>query len=453
MPDAQIDSLDFAVRVYPEAHRSKQQSRSIAVRKWRRPDGMLVFDTETRIDAAQTLLFGCFQYIADGKLLREALFYADDLAIRDVRLLHKYVDQRQRNSRLALITRKGFLEEIHRIAVKGKQLLVGFNLPFDLSRLAFDQAAAREFYSGGFSLGLWSYTAGNQEKRNPYRPRVAVKHVDSKRALIGFTGTRRDPSGRTTKPFFRGHFLDLRTLAFALTDRGHSLESACKAFNVRQGKSKVSKHGEISNTYVDYNRQDVTATAELANKLLEEFDRHDISLQDTKAFSPASVGKAYLRKMGITTILQRHTTFQPYLGYAQTAFFGGRTSAHIRKVPVPVVYTDFLSMYPTVNSLLKLWDFVIAQHIRVVDHCKDEVIAFLNGFTHEDLFKPETWNRLRGFVRIMPNGDILPTRGKYNSETNDWQVAISHLYAKRNDDALWFCPASVGNGESVRPLR
>jgi hypothetical protein len=30
----------------------------------------------------------------------------------------------------------------------------------------------------------------------------------------------------------------------------------------------------------------------------------------------------------------------------------GRTSAHIRKVTVPVVYTNFLSMYPTVNSLM-----------------------------------------------------------------------------------------------------
>ena len=38
----------------------------------------------------------------------------------------------------------------------------------------------------------------------------------------------------------------------------------------------------------------------------------------------------------------------------------GRTSAHIRKVTVPVVYTNFLSMYPTVNSLMDLWRFVTA---------------------------------------------------------------------------------------------
>jgi hypothetical protein len=31
---------------------------------------------------------------------------------------------------------------------------------------------------------------------------------------------------------FRGHLLDLRTIAFALTDKGHTLESACEAFGV-----------------------------------------------------------------------------------------------------------------------------------------------------------------------------------------------------------------------------
>jgi hypothetical protein len=83
------------------------------------------------------------------------------------------------------------------------------------------------------------------------------------------------------------------------------------------------------------------ATSELAVELLEEYDKHDIQLQETKAYSPASIGKAYLRRMGIEPILQRQPDFpKSYLGYAQSAFFGGRTSAHIRNVPVPVVYTD-----------------------------------------------------------------------------------------------------------------
>ena len=51
-------------------------------------------------------------------------------------------------------------------------------------------------------------------------------------------------SGRPEPGYiFRGHFLDLRTLAFALTDRGYSLEQACKAFGVEHGKQKIDRHG------------------------------------------------------------------------------------------------------------------------------------------------------------------------------------------------------------------
>ena len=82
--------------------------------------------------------------------------------------------------------------------------------------------------------------------------------------------------------------------------------------------------------------------------------------------------------MGIKPILERQPKFpKRYLGYAQSAFYGGRTSAHIRKVAVPVVYTDFRSMYPTVNSLMNLWRFVTAGEIKVVPDCGAEVEAFL----------------------------------------------------------------------------
>ncbi len=129
-----------------------------------------------------------------------------------------------------------------------------------------------------------------------------------------------------------------------------------------------------------------------------------------------------------------------YLGFAQSSFFGGRTSAHIRKVPVPVVYTDFLSMYPTVNSLMGLWRFVIAHEILVWSNCKDEIEQFLQDLAAEKLFSPEAWKLVTGFVKVVPKGDILPSRGKYNSETKDWQVAVNHLYAKENDpnSGLWF---------------
>jgi len=82
--------------------------------------------------------------------------------------------------------------------------------------------------------------------------------------------------------------------------------------------------------------------------------------------------------MGIKPILQRQPNFpKEYLGYAQSALFGGRPGAKIRKVVCPIVYVDFLSMYSTVNTLMRLWQFVIAREIRVIEHCKDQVESFL----------------------------------------------------------------------------
>ena len=453
-----IASLPLAVRVYPEKAQERKDDRT--QRHWRCPDAMLVFDTETRTDATQRLTFGSYRFLVAGQCQEEGLFYADDLPATDLATLRRYVathrvDVAEGNHRLRLLSLTEFLDRFYRAAYKSRCLLVGFNLPFDLSRVAGDVAPARGRFAGGFSLGLWFYRdKGGHKRRHQNRPRIGIKQIDNKRALKGFTGRSNPdtsdliPEGSETgKPEdgykFRGHFLDLRTLAFALTDQSYSLESACEAFGVEHPKQSAERHGEVTEEYIDYNRRDVLATCELAEKLLEEYNKHGLSLQVTKAYSPASIGKAYLREMGIEPILTRQQNFpRNYLGFAQSAFFGGRTSAHIRKIPVPVVYTDFLSMYPTVNSLMQLWRFVIAREIRVVEHRKSEILSFLNAINSnpDDLFNPKTWEHLTAFVKVIPDGDILPTRSKYNAASNDWQVAVNYLYAGDHEanQALWF---------------
>lgn len=460
MPHREPDPLPIALRVYPEGKDAAEKS-SGARKPQPRPDAMFVFDTETRTDATQRLTFGSYRYIEAGQCLREFLFYGDDLPDKDRRALERYKathtaetgEEGVRN--LDLLTREQLVARVYLNAYKARCLLIAFNFPFDISRIAYDFKDARRRFAGGFSLGLWSYIDNSGcEREDRYRPWISIKHIDSKRALKGFTGRKEtdkedripegSPSGKPNKDYvFHGHFLDLRTLAFALTDRGYSLEQACEAFGVEHGKHRVTRHGIVTPKYIDYNRRDVLATWELAEKLLEEYDKHPIDLQVTKAYSPASIGKAYLRAMGIKPIMEHQPNFpKEYLGYAQSAFFGGRTSAHIRKVAAPVVYTDFLSMYPTVNSLMDLWSFVTAREIKLVDHCQHEIEAFLCRLAANpgDLFKRDTWKHLTAFVRIIPDGDILPTRAKYSAKSNDWQVAVNHLYAKNDDpnDALWF---------------
>jgi hypothetical protein len=450
-------ALPIAVRVFP----GPNQDRKAIARKrkfWRLPRAMFVFDTETRTDESQRLTFGSYRFLVDHELREEGLFYADDLPQKDRQTLIRYVaDQNQQSlptggRKLLLLNRREFLKKFYQAVYKGRALLVGFNLPFDLSRLPFTVRPARRRFAGGFSYAIFTYIKNGVERPDPHRPSVCVKHIDSKRALKGFTA-RLDadasdliPEGSTTgqpeKGYtFRGHMLDLRTLAFALTDRSYSLESACKDFGVQHGKLHVAQHGVITSQYIDYNRRDVQATSDLAAKLLAEYAKHPIDLQPTKAYSPASIGKAYLRNMGINPILERQPDFPlEYLGYAQSAFFGGRTSAHVRKVAVPVVYVDFLSMYPTVNALMGLWKFVTAREIRVVSNCQDEIEGFLRKLTPEKLFEQKTWKKLPAFVKVIPDGDLLPSRAKYSTVSNDYQVALNFLYPRKDisPEALWF---------------
>ncbi len=120
--------LPLAVRVYPESSKADQKAKSR--RPLKRPDAMLVFDTETRIDATQRLTFGSFRFIVGGRCVEEGLFYADDLPDGDRGVLERYVIKHRH---VLLLSRREFLDKFYNAAYKGRCLVVGFNLPFDLS--------------------------------------------------------------------------------------------------------------------------------------------------------------------------------------------------------------------------------------------------------------------------------------------------------------------------------
>jgi len=334
---ASLSPLVLAIRVYPEPKTSEQNFDKPKKRKtqWSLPDSMFVFDTETSADHTQRLKFGSYRFLVSGRCLEEGLFYGDDLSPEERCILERYVSEHTPEvveegcQQLHLLTRRQFLDKLFKATYKARCLLVGFNLPFDISRIAHDFANARKRFAAGFSFGMWTYIdKRGLERRNPHRPRIAIKYIDNKRALNGFTSRsvadEEDliPEGSTSgKPekghIFRGHFLDLRTLTFALTDRGYTLEAACEAFGVEHGKQRAERHGFVTEEYIAYNRRDVLATSELAIKVLDEYKKHPIDLQATKAYSPASIGKAYLRAMGIKPILERQKSFpRKYLGYS-----------------------------------------------------------------------------------------------------------------------------------------
>jgi hypothetical protein len=255
MSNHEITTLPIAVRVFPDPPAPEQDRGS--AKFWQEPEGILVLHTETQGDAPQKLLIGSYRLIIAGQCVEEGLFHGD-LPKADLRVLKNYVTRHRAETdaggvkQLRLLTRREFLHLFYDLAYKARCMVVGFDLPFHLSRLAFDSGPARDFFAGGFSLGLWSYIDHKgRERANGFRPRVRVKYIDHKRSLMGFSA-RNSPdeedlipegslTGEPQRGYrFAGHFLDPQTLAFALTDEVYAVDAACEVFGVKHGKKRAS---------------------------------------------------------------------------------------------------------------------------------------------------------------------------------------------------------------------
>ena len=345
----------------------------------------MIFDTETTIDQYQNLTFGsCAIQIKTSTGIKEKwyLFYAN-IQEDKIQILLEY----GKKHCIDVLPVREFVDKIfYPYAYKMRAEVIGFNLPFDLSRLAIDYGIARN------SEDAFSFQLSN-DKRNP---RIRIQSIDQKRSFISFTTPLRKKSDKKYNAY-KGYFVDLKTLTFALTDRSYSLDSACKDFNASR-KLHTEEHGKITEEYVDYNIQDVRSTAELYQKSLERYKMFNLSKEPNKLYSPASIGKAYLEKMGISSFLEQNPDFpQDVLGFVMSSYYGGRTEVRIRNKPIPITNLDFTSMYPTVYSLLQLDKFLKAKKIKHCDNTED-FRDFIKNLTIEDLRNPETYPAILYFL-------------------------------------------------------
>lgn len=437
------DSVTVALRALTERLSGvRRRSGRPGRRGW--PRYVLLFDDETTIDAAQQLNFLCYRYgrwRENGTLdvREEGLVYADDLPDRDpagYQVLAAYADKEAADvgpgvsHQLRLRTRSEFLKRMVWRALVADALIVGFNLPFDLSRLALECGEGRRRYRGGFSFALWQYRVrgSKQFRDDPHRPHVCIKHIDSARAFIGLN---RLPG----RQGHRGYFLDLKTLAFALTGKKQSLASACDAFGVEHGKLEAERHGDITPDYIAYCRRDVLASQELLERLRAEFDRHPIDLDPWQVFSAASIAKGYLDAMGVGLPTGTPKSLQ---AAAMLAYFGGRAECRLRRMPVPVRHVDFTSMYPTVNTLMGVFALLSAEHLKAVD-ATAQVRQSLACLTLERCFEPSFWRELPCFVLVHPDDDILPVRARYGAG-DELTIGVNHYQA---GEPQWYALADV----------
>ncbi len=410
--------MQIAVRCYVHNKGNRKISRKQPI-----SDRILVFDTETTTDMYQNLKFGSFRIYQNNIHEHSGLFH-DPKIISDKEL--KTIKNFCKRHMIDLYTRKEFIEKIFypEIYYLGT-LCVGFNLPFDLSRLAIGYGSARGSMKNGFSFKL---------SQNKKYPRLRIKHINNKMSFISF-GSGLNYYG--DKYSFRGNFLDLRTLAFALTNENHSLKSASKLFDTQHKKTEA-EHGKISKKYLQYNFNDVKSTYDLYLKLKQEYENYNLELPITRVYSPASIGKNCLDNLRIESFLDKNSDFpKKVLGYLMTTYFGGRSEVRIRKTPTKITLVDFLSMYPTVCILQDLWKFIISDRIEQSDDT-EKIKKFVNEIKLEDLRKKSTWKQLNAIVLVKPDDDILPTRARYNQET--FNIGLNYTKSKK---ALWYTLSDV----------
>ena len=421
----------YAVRVQRSEAASKRTSKT---KKWTRKslkfpsEWSLTFDAETTSDHAQNLRFLTYQLRKLGQIEEQGIaFVADNpivLTPRDILVIREYARERG----YTLCTRDEFVRDIfYRYGYGYEALIVGFNLPFDLSRLAIGITTSHAWdMRNAFSLTL---------SEDKFHHNVLVKHLNARSAFMRFAFPPRNNDARSarkkgTKTKHRsGFFQDVKTLAAALTGKGHKLDSLAELLETPHRKILTEEHGgPITPEYLDYAMNDTQVTWECYDKLREMYEGH--GLVDTpphRIYSEASLGKAYLRQMGIVPLFKVQPDVSPELiGQIMQTYYGGRAEVRRRRQITRVLYCDFRSMYPTVCTLMGLWRFVIAQGFDWVDWTK-ETRMLLNRVNLGDLQNPDFWRSPHVIVQIGPKDDVFPIRAPYGGTSRT--IGLNHLTA------------------------
>lgn len=468
--------LDIAIRAFgtrPLDKKGRLRSGRHAKRAY--PFEALIIDTETATGPAQRLQIGVWRLYSDRAdaepgvtCVEEGIFHADDLSTIDpgaFARLRSYVASRADAdvaagfpTRLLLMSASEWLQKrLYRYGYqhrhRGHTDVVGFNLGFDLGRLASYWSEARGRDRGAFSLGLWGdYDGDGRWHDRRYHPRLIVRAIDPRRTLFSWGSLDPDDTDGVTEP---GRFVDLHTLAFALTDKNHTLESAGEAFGDPWQKDPIP-YGVVDERSLDYARDDVRHTAALYRACLSELRLHTgIDLDAPRLYSPATIGTRYLEAMGVAHPLDRFMA-DPELvrdapgvkvgqrihprvvGYAMGGFFGGRAEARLVRTPVPVTVVDATSMYPTVNANLRTWEILTAARLDVVDATAEVRRLIGDPDLLDRVLERETWASAIGVTLVEldgPAGDVLPVRAFYDPNGRDPGIGVNPLtYAGR----LWY---------------
>lgn len=411
----------------------------------------VIFDTETTTDASQSLRFGTYQVRKENALSETGIFYDPaEIDPKPLAALSAYAEE----NAVELLTRDEFADRvIFGIGWKLGATIIGFNLPFDVSRIAIGHGSARTAMRGGFTFKL---------SRQKIFPNIQIKHLSRRAAFIRFAKPmgQMDPGSMRKRRLRslerRGHFVDVKTLAGALFERSFSLADLSSFLGIAHPKIDFDAFdGPIDSDMIAYAVRDVQATWDCYVELNDRLEQLGLSeLSPEKVYSAASLGKGCLREMGITPWRKMQPDFpDQMLANIMGSYFGGRSEVRIRRELRQVILCDFLSMYPTVCTLMGLWKFVVAQGMTWRDSTS-ETKDLLSKIDLAPLQKQDTWKGLTTLVRVKAEADIFPVRAKYEGDATS-TIGLNFLSAGQ---PLWFtladCIASkLQTGKPPKILR
>jgi hypothetical protein len=400
------------------------------------------FEREQWGSAGQAILFGSaiIGRTSDWRAERELIFYPDDLPDAGVAALRQFMAERTyvcgapqlkdggaepyliwrdaarlgtpingRTIKVELLPLSAFLKLFYRVGYEDRALIIGYDVPSHLSRLASEWHEVKKGENiGGWKLVLWTFCDPNTGKQRPsasWRPCIILKRAAPNVTFVEFTGRRWSR--------YRGEFLDLSNLAHALTGRHWKLAEALGCF----GDEVIDKHvdhGRITADCVSHCRREVYAIGRLAETLVFLFDRlHPVSrrrvgghLSETHLYSPGGLARAYLTAAGFSPSDDR-------LGACAAASHGGWAEVQMRG-RVPTALLDYRREYQSVFLVQGLQDLLAAERLEFINDTAN-VREFIKAFTPDALLRPETYRQLNVLCWIRPNGEVLVKRAAFNA--------------------------------------
>jgi len=427
---------------------------------WKQPihnqvDEILTIDTETSMDVDKSLLYGFALHTGRNRLKRLIVFYEpEQLTQEEIQTLQDYANSLDlstvsdkleigneglyKNALCMPVNR--FIKWMYEAMRYNHLLIVGHNLAYDLSRLATSWYEPKNRWAGGFGLTL-----------SEHYPALLVKHIGYAKNLWGIAKKYyRDKNGKVkvSTAYDSVHFVDTMTLSGAILGEPVGLSRLGEKLNIPAHLQKFDRPEHDYRPTKDnlaYASQDVLTTYTCYQELQTLYNRHNLNTSIWNMLSGASLGKAYLREIGIKSFSELHPDFPgSVIGAAMNSYFGGRSEINIRLNPVRGRLRDFSGEYPVSCALMHIQDFLLSENINIdrSDEARERIQALLSlpiNALLEYLHDKNNWRQLTTLVKIKPDGDRLPLRTNYG-DGNSTNIALPYV---TSEIPLWYTLADV----------